>query len=60
MVCVKCQKKLDKLITPDSWKEGARNITKGSDGGRKIGGNMLIEKKKLRFFFLYYSIIFFK
>ena len=49
MVCVKCQKKLDKLITPDAWKEGSRNTTGGKDGGRKIGGNMLLEKKKFKF-----------
>lgn len=56
MVCFKCQKKLDKLITPDSWKEGSRNTTGGKDGGRKIGVNMLLEKKKFKssfFFFLF-------
>ena len=46
MVCGKCQTKLDKLITPDSWKDGSRNTTNGNDGGRKIGANMLLEKKK--------------
>lgn len=51
MVCLKCQKKLDKLITPDSWKDGSRNITGGSDGGRKIGVNMLLEKKKFKYIF---------
>lgn len=49
MVCLKCQKKLDKLITPDAWKEGSRNTTGGKDGGRKIGVNMLLEKKKFKF-----------
>lgn len=37
MVCDKCEKKLDKLVTPDSWKEGSRNTTGGKDGGRKVG-----------------------
>lgn len=27
MVCDKCQKKLGKVITPDTWKSGARNTT---------------------------------
>ncbi|RWS10852.1 Small RNA 2' [Dinothrombium tinctorium] len=27
MVCEKCEKKLGKVITPDSWKDGARNTT---------------------------------
>mmetsp|Transcript_21318 Transcript_21318/g.24777 ORF Transcript_21318/g.24777 Transcript_21318/m.24777 type:complete len:99 (+) Transcript_21318:26-322(+) len=49
MVCEGCQKKLDKLIVPDKWKEGARNTTKGDDGGRKLGVNMLLEKKKFKY-----------
>lgn len=49
MVCTKCEAKLDKLITPDVWKSGARNTTKGKDGGRKLGVNMLLEKKKFAF-----------
>uniref|UniRef100_A0A3Q3KWD1 Cysteine-rich PDZ-binding protein n=1 Tax=Mastacembelus armatus TaxID=205130 RepID=A0A3Q3KWD1_9TELE len=27
MVCEKCEKKLGKVITPDTWKDGARNTT---------------------------------
>mmetsp|Transcript_9089 Transcript_9089/g.8012 ORF Transcript_9089/g.8012 Transcript_9089/m.8012 type:complete len:100 (+) Transcript_9089:36-335(+) len=46
MVCDKCEKKLDKIVTPDAWKDGARNITKGKDGGRSIGGNSMLAKKK--------------
>lgn len=34
MVCEKCEKKLGKVITPDTWKSGARNTTEG--GGRKV------------------------
>lgn len=30
MVCDKCEKKLGKVITPDTWKSGARNTT-GND-----------------------------
>ena len=46
MVCEKCQKKLDKIITPDTWKQGARNTTGGEDGGRIVGGNMILQKKE--------------
>ncbi|KAB0400415.1 hypothetical protein E2I00_010746, partial [Balaenoptera physalus] len=27
MVCEKCEKKLGTVITPDTWKAGARNTT---------------------------------
>ncbi|XP_063427124.1 cysteine-rich PDZ-binding protein-like [Mytilus trossulus] len=47
MVCEKCEKKLGKVITPDPWKTGARNITEG--GGRKIGENKALTAKKNRF-----------
>lgn len=30
MVCSHCEKKLGKLIVPDKWKDGARNISRGS------------------------------
>lgn len=46
MVCDKCEIKLAKQVNPDAWKEGARNTTGGKDGGRKVGVNMLLEKKK--------------
>ena len=45
MVCEKCEKKLAKLITPDTWKDGARNTTGGKDGGRKVGVNMILYNK---------------
>lgn len=45
MVCDKCEEKLSKLVVPDKWTDGARNTTGGKDGGRKIGGNKLLEKK---------------
>ena len=41
MVCSKCEAKLDKGVNPDVWKDGARNVTGGKHGGRKIGVNML-------------------
>ncbi|XP_063868681.1 LOW QUALITY PROTEIN: cysteine-rich PDZ-binding protein-like [Scylla paramamosain] len=47
MVCEKCQKKLGKVITPDTWKDGARNTTES--GGRKINENKLLTSKKNRF-----------
>lgn len=47
MVCHKCEKKLGKIITPDRWKEGARNTTES--GGRKIGENKLLTGQKTRF-----------
>lgn len=33
MVCDKCAKKLQKIIVPDTWKEGSMNNT----GGEKAG-----------------------
>ena len=33
MVCKDCEKKLSKVIVPDKWKDGARNVTGGTDGG---------------------------
>lgn len=47
MVCEKCQKKLGKVITPDTWKEGARNTTES--GGRAINENKALTSKKNRF-----------
>ncbi|KAI8906337.1 PDZ-binding protein [Gorgonomyces haynaldii] len=44
MVCNKCQKKLDTLITPDKWKEGSSNAKTGS-AGRKLNENKLLSKK---------------
>ena len=35
------------VITPDTWKAGARNTTEG--GGRKVGENKLLTAKKNRF-----------
>eukprot|EP01066_Platyproteum_vivax_P002376 Platyproteum_vivax@DN128_c0_g1_i1.p2 len=46
MVCDKCEKKLSKLVTPDVWKDGARNVVGGKDGGRKAGENAMVTKKK--------------
>ena len=46
MVCTKCEKKLSKVVTPDVWKDGARNIIGGKGGGRKLGMNMLLKNKK--------------
>ena len=62
MVCTKCkfsylfpflihnlgEKKLDKVACPDVWKEGSRNTAGGKDGGRVVGANKLLEKKKFR------------
>ena len=47
MVCEKCQKKLGKVITPDTWKAGARNTTEG--GGRKLNENKALTQSKNRF-----------
>lgn len=47
MVCEKCTKKLGKVITPDTWKEGARNTTES--GGRAINENKALTSKKSRF-----------
>lgn len=43
MVCVKCEKKLGRVITPDVWKAGARNTTES--GGRKVGENKALSSK---------------
>lgn len=47
MVCEKCEKKLGKVITPDTWKDGARNTTES--GGRKLNENKILTSKKARF-----------
>ncbi|KAF4798705.1 CXXC repeat containing interactor of PDZ3 [Turdus rufiventris] len=39
MVCDKCEKKLGTVITPDTWKDGARNTT----------GLILMEKTSLQY-----------
>eukprot|EP00164_Ancoracysta_twista_P004238 GFYU01005708.1.p1 GENE.GFYU01005708.1~~GFYU01005708.1.p1 ORF type:complete len:107 (+),score=23.96 GFYU01005708.1:124-444(+) len=55
MVCEKCQKKQSTLLVPDKWRDGAKNVTRGNAaagpskkeaGGRQIGQNMLLAKKK--------------
>jgi len=38
------QKKLDAVICPDPWKDGARNTTES--GGRKINENKLLNKNR--------------
>ena len=43
MVCEKCSKKQNKLATPDVWKEEAPKKT----GARKVGANMLLEKRSV-------------
>ncbi|EPZ34833.1 PDZ-binding protein, CRIPT domain-containing protein [Rozella allomycis CSF55] len=40
MVCSKCEKKLPKLATVDTWKQGSRNTIEG--GGRKLSENKLL------------------
>ena len=47
MVCEKCQKKLGKVVTPDTWKEGASNTTES--GGRIINENKALTSKKARY-----------
>ncbi|XP_054154435.1 cysteine-rich PDZ-binding protein-like [Oppia nitens] len=47
MVCDKCQTKLGKVITPDTWKSGARNTTES--GGRAINENKALSAKKSRY-----------
>uniref|UniRef100_A0A9J8ADL0 Cysteine-rich PDZ-binding protein n=2 Tax=Cyprinus carpio TaxID=7962 RepID=A0A9J8ADL0_CYPCA len=47
MVCEKCEKKLGRVITPDTWKDGARNTTES--GGRKLNENKMLTSKKARF-----------
>ncbi|XP_022251723.1 cysteine-rich PDZ-binding protein-like isoform X3 [Limulus polyphemus] len=41
------QKKLGKVITPDTWKDGARNTTES--GGRVVNENKALTSKKARF-----------
>lgn len=40
------EKKLSKVVTPDPWKQGARNTTEG--GGRKVNENKALTMKKNR------------
>ncbi|XP_013026549.1 cysteine-rich PDZ-binding protein isoform X2 [Anser cygnoides] len=47
MVCEKCERKLGTVITPDTWKDGARNTTES--GGRKLNENKALTSKKARF-----------
>lgn len=47
MVCEKCEKKLGRVITPDPWKNGARNTVES--GGRKVGENKALSAGKARF-----------
>jgi len=49
MVCEKCEKKLEKLITPEVRKGDTKTPAIGKEGGRKIGGNMMVEKKKFKY-----------
>jgi len=42
MVCQKCEKKLSTIITPDTWKTGARNTLES--GGRKLNENKLLSQ----------------
>ncbi|KAK2163251.1 hypothetical protein LSH36_83g04095 [Paralvinella palmiformis] len=41
------EKKLGKVVTPDPWKAGARNITEG--GGRKVNENKALTASKNRY-----------
>ncbi|XP_064174117.1 cysteine-rich PDZ-binding protein isoform X1 [Anguilla rostrata] len=41
------EKKLGRVITPDTWKDGARNTTES--GGRKLNENKALTFKKARF-----------
>ncbi|XP_053462122.1 cysteine-rich PDZ-binding protein-like, partial [Nycticebus coucang] len=43
----KHEKKLGTVITPDTWKDGARNTTES--GGRKLNENKALTSKKARF-----------
>ncbi|KAK1342836.1 hypothetical protein QTO34_015603, partial [Cnephaeus nilssonii] len=47
MVCEKCEKKLGTVITPDTWKDGAKNTTES--GGSKLNENKALTSKKARF-----------
>ncbi|KAK2509113.1 hypothetical protein MC885_006311, partial [Smutsia gigantea] len=40
------EKKLGTVITPDTWKDGARNTTES--GGRKLNENKALTSKKAR------------
>lgn len=44
---IKGEKKLGTVITPDTWKDGARNTTES--GGRKLNENKALTSKKARF-----------
>ncbi|EGF84466.1 hypothetical protein BATDEDRAFT_8669 [Batrachochytrium dendrobatidis JAM81] len=44
MVCIKCEKKLAALATPDKWKDGSLNVIVGSSG-RKLNENKLLSSK---------------
>ncbi len=44
MVCEKCQKKLSLIVTPDTWKDGARNTTES--GTRVINENKATTSKR--------------
>uniref|UniRef100_A0A6I8P2F6 Cysteine-rich PDZ-binding protein n=1 Tax=Ornithorhynchus anatinus TaxID=9258 RepID=A0A6I8P2F6_ORNAN len=46
MVCEQCEKKLGTVITPDTWKDGARNTTES--GGRKLNENKALTSKRAR------------
>ncbi|KAI4807235.1 hypothetical protein KUCAC02_027057 [Chaenocephalus aceratus] len=47
MVCDKCETKLGiKVITPDTWKDGARNTT---GWWAKLNENKILTSKKARF-----------
>ncbi|XP_072366772.1 cysteine-rich PDZ-binding protein isoform X1 [Scyliorhinus torazame] len=41
------EKKLGRVITPDTWKDGSRNTMES--GGRKINENKALTSKKARF-----------
>uniref|UniRef100_A0A8C9GBU7 Cysteine-rich PDZ-binding protein n=1 Tax=Pavo cristatus TaxID=9049 RepID=A0A8C9GBU7_PAVCR len=41
------ERKLGMVITPDTWKDGARNTTES--GGRKLNENKALTSKKARF-----------
>ncbi|KAL1124477.1 hypothetical protein AAG570_001103 [Ranatra chinensis] len=43
MVCTKCEKKLGRVITPDPWKNGARNTVES--GGRRVAENKALTSR---------------
>uniref|UniRef100_A0A3P8U4M5 Cysteine-rich PDZ-binding protein n=1 Tax=Amphiprion percula TaxID=161767 RepID=A0A3P8U4M5_AMPPE len=47
LLAVLGEKKLGRVITPDTWKDGARNTTES--GGRKLNENKMLTSKKARF-----------